>query len=268
MKGLNMNLIFLGDIVGKGGRQAVVKILPELKQSFNAQFIIANGENSAAGSGLTGSCIRELLTQVNVITSGDHTWDQKGFENEITQFPQVIRPANFSHCQPGKGWGVFRNPAGGDIAVISLLGKVFMRDSAYCPFESADRILTHELPGTIKNIIVDFHCEATSEKLAMGYFLDGRVTAVLGTHTHVQTNDARILSCGTATITDTGMCGGNNSVLGRDVKAVLQKFTTGMPVRLPVVETGEIRVDGVVINYDYTNGRAKNIIPFSRIVTI
>ena len=162
-----MNLIFLGDVVGKGGRNAVKALLPELRREYNAQFAIVNGENSAAGNGMTGSCVKELLEVADVVTCGDHVWDQKGFENEIQLYPQVIRPANLSTLQPGKGYSVFRNPAGGEIAVIALMGKVFMRDSAYCPFETVENILA-KLPSTIKTIVVDFHAEASSEKLAMG----------------------------------------------------------------------------------------------------
>lgn len=262
-----MNLIFLGDVVGKGGRNAVKQLLPELRREFNAQFAVVNGENSAAGNGMTGSCVKELLTVADVVTCGDHVWDQKGFENEIQLYPQVIRPANLSDLQPGKGYSVFRNPAGGEIAVIALMGKVFMRESANCPFETVEKIL-EKLPSTVKNIIVDFHAEASSEKLAMGRFLDGRVTAVFGTHTHVQTADAKVLPGGTAVISDTGMCGAEYSILGREVPAVLRKFRTGMATRLPVVESGEIRVDGVCVSFDNSSGRATGITPFSRIVMI
>ncbi len=262
-----MRLLFIGDIVGKGGREAVKQLVPELRREFNCQFVIANAENSAAGNGLTAGCARELLTVADVLTSGDHTWDQKGFDADLRQFPPIIRPAHFSKRQPGRGWGVFRNPAGGDVAVIVLLGKVFMRESAYCPFETVEQILK-EIPSSVKNIIVDFHAEATSEKLAMGYFLDGKVTAVLGTHTHVPTADARVLPGGTAVQTDVGMAGAAVSVLGRDVAAVLQKFTIGMPNRLPVVETGAIRVDAAVVTYDYLTGRASAIESISREIVI
>ena len=260
-----MNLIFLGDVVGKGGRAAVKRLIPELKREFNAQFVVVNGENAAAGNGLSASCLTELLTVADVVTSGDHTWDQKGFESEIQTFDRCVRPANFSALQPGRGYGVFRNPLGGEVAVISLLGKVFMRDSAYCPFETAEKILA-SLPERVKIILVDFHAKATSEKLALGYFLDGKVTAVIGTHTHVQTSDARVLPGGTAVLTDAGMCGAVTSVLGREVDAVVKKFRTGMPVRLPVVESGPIRVDGAVVSYDPATGRATGITAFSRVV--
>lgn len=262
-----MNLIFLGDVVGKGGRNAVKQLLPELRREFNAPFAVVNGENSAAGNGMTGSCVKELLTVADVVTCGDHVWDQKGFENEIQLYPQVVRPANLSDLQPGKGYSVFRNPAGGEIAVIALMGKVFMRDSAYCPFETVEKIL-EKLPSNVKNIIVDFHAEASSEKLAMGRFLDGKVTAVFGTHTHVQTADAKVFPGGTAVISDTGMCGAEYSILGREVPAVLRKFRTGMATRLPVVENGDIRVDGVCVTFDHISGRATGIKQFSRIVTL
>ena len=263
-----MRLLFLGEVVGKGGRAAVKQLLPELRRRFNAQFAVVNGENSAAGAGLTGSCVRELAAVADVITAGDHTWDQKGFDLEINQFRNVIRPANLSKLQPGRGWGVYQNPAGGEVAVISLLGKVFMRESAYCPFETVERIVEQELPRSVKTILVDFHAEATSEKIAMAHFLDGKVTAVLGTHTHVQSADARILPGGTAALSDAGMCGADASVLGREVESVLKKFRVGIPVRLPVVDKGVFRVDGAVVTCDAVSGRASEIVTFSERVEI
>jgi len=262
-----MNFIFIGDVVGKGGRTAVKTLLPQLRREFNAPFAVVNGENSAAGAGLTGSCVKDLLTVADVVTGGDHTWDQKGFDLEVPTLDRFVRPANFAKGQPGKGFGIFQNPAGGEIAVISLVGKVFMRESAYCPFTTALEILAG-LPGRVKTVIVDFHAEATSEKIAMAELLAGKATAVLGTHTHVQTADARILHDGTAALSDAGMAGGKFSVLGREIPAVLQKFTSGMPVRLPVVEKGIIRVDGCVVTYDPATGRASGITPFSREVEV
>ncbi len=259
-----MKVLFIGAIVGKGGRQAVVNLVPEIKKEFNVQFVIANAENSAGGNGANIKCIEDMQGFVNVFTMGDHTWDQKGFESEIKRIDNLVRPANFQQTQPGKGFGIFRNAAGGDVAVISLMGKVFMRDSAYCPFETVDRILKNDIPASVKNIFVDFHAEATSEKLAMGYFLDGRVTAVIGTHTHVQTNDGRVLPNGTAVLTDVGMVGADRSVLGREVDDVIAKFVSGMPGRLNVVEKGLIRLDGAVITYDYQSGKATEIQPISR----
>ncbi len=261
MAGPVLKLLFLGDVVGKGGRKAVQSMLSGLKKEYDCTFAVVNAENSAAGAGITASCLDEMA-DVDVFTSGDHTWDQKNFEEEIKRYKNVIRPANFSDLQPGIGWGRFRNPAGGEIAVISLLGKVFMKDSAYCPFETAEKILK-QIPVTCKTILVDFHAEATSEKLAMGWFLDGKVTAVLGTHTHVQTADARILPNGTALLTDVGMVGGENSILGREIEAVVRKFRTGMPTRLPVVED-RIRVDGCVVAYEMNTGKAVDIQTFSK----
>lgn len=263
-----MNLLFIGDVVGKGGREAVRRLVPDLRRDFHCQFVIVNAENAAAGSGLTSGCARELLDSADVLTSGDHVWDQRGFDAEIDRFDRVLRPANLQRGQPGRGWGIYRNPAGGEVAIINLQGRVFMRESAYNPFETVEQILNKEIPPSVKNIFIDFHAEATSEKLAMGYLLDGRVTAVLGTHTHVPTADAIILPGGTARQTDVGMTGAAVSVLGRNVKDVLYKFTTGMPNRLAVVEKGAIRLDGTVVCYDYLTGRATDIRPFSREITI
>lgn len=253
-----MNILFIGDIVGKGGRKAVLQLVPELRRQFNCSFCIANAENIAGGAGLTTSCLSEIPKGiVDVFTTGDHVWDQKGFESEIGSLANVLRPANMSVRQPGKGFGVFKNPGCGEIAVVNLLGKVFMKESAYCPFETAEKILS-QIPKTVKCIVLDFHAEATSEKAAMAYWLDGRVTAVIGTHTHVQTADAAVLPKGTAFISDVGMVGALASILGRDINAVLQKFTTGMPVKLTVVEKG-IRLNAVVISYDPNTGHATEI---------
>ena len=261
MAGPVLNLLFIGDIVGKGGRAAVKNLVTVLKQRHGASFVIANGENCANGAGYSLTCIRDLEGAVDVFTSGDHTWDQKNFEQEILSVKNLVRPANFSYLQPGRGWGVFRNPAGGEIAVISLLGRVFMKESAACPFETVEKIIA-QLPQTVKCIIVDIHAEATSEKAAMAWALDGKVTAVIGTHTHVQTADGRVLPGGTAFLTDVGMTGGHNSILGRDVADVVRKFRTGMPTRLNVTEK-EIRLDYAVVSYEMTTGRAVSIQAYS-----
>ena len=257
-----MKFIFIGDIVGKGGREAVLSMIPALKKEFGASFVIVNGENSAGGNGITAKIASELGKVADAITLGDHTWDQKEFSAEINSCANVVRPANFTRNQPGCGWKVFRNPSGGDIAVINVTGRVFMKDFSECPFAACDTILK-QLPGTVKTVFVDIHAEATSEKIALGRYLDGRVTAVIGTHTHVQTSDAKILPGGTAYLTDAGMTGAENSVLGRTVESVVAKFTTGMPGRLPVVEEG-IRMDGAVVTYDYQTGKASDIQIFSR----
>ncbi len=255
--GAVLNILFVGDVVGKGGRNAVRNLVPELKRAHNCSFCVANVENVAGGAGISASCLKELEGVADVFTSGDHVWDQKPFEKEILQFKNFLRPANLSALQPGKGYDVFRNPAGGDVAVVNLLGKVFMRESASCPFETAERIFA-SLPRTVKCVIVDIHAEATSEKAAMARFLDGKATAVLGTHTHVQTADARILAGGTAMISDVGMVGAYESVLGRDPAEVVKKFRTGMPNKLPVVDTG-VQLNAVVVSYEMATGRATAI---------
>lgn len=258
-----LKLLFVGDVVGKGGRRAVKDLLPKLKKEYGCTFAIVNAENAAAGAGLSASCIDEMKEAADVFTTGDHVWDQKAFEDEIRRYKNVLRPANFCDLQPGAGWGRFQNPAGGEVAVISLLGKVFMKDSAYNPFETVEKILT-KIPVTCRCIVVDFHAEATSEKLAMGWFLNGKVTAVIGTHTHVQTADGRILPGGTALLTDVGMVGGNDSILGRDIDAVVRKFRTGMPTKLSVIEDN-IRLDGCVVSYELNTGKAVEIRAFSKI---
>lgn len=258
-----MNLLFIGDIVGKGGRRAVIELVPELRKEFNCSFVVGNMENAAGGSGINSKCIKDLHPDfIDVVTNGDHVWDQKEFQQEIDQFKGVLRPANLGDKQPGRGFGVFRNPACGDLAVINLMGKVFMKDSAYCPFSKVDEIL-QTLPMNAKSIFIDFHTEATSEIAAMGHYLDGKVTAVMGTHTHVQTSDAKILPKGTAFISDVGMVGSENSVLGRDISSVVDKFVSGMPKRLPVNEKN-IRLDAVIISYDVNTGKADKITPISR----
>lgn len=262
-----MKLLFIGDIVGSGGREAVRTLVPELRRELGASFVIANAENCAAGNGMTKRCLAEMSDVVDVFTGGDHVWDQKGFDMDIDSIANVIRPANLNKKQPGRGFGIFRNPAGGEIAVISLQGKVFMRDSAYCPFETVDNIL-NSLPPSVKTVFVDFHAEATSEKIAMSYFLDGRATAVIGTHTHVQTNDAVVRPGGCAFMADAGMTGADTSVLGREVRDVLFKFTNGLPNRLTVVEKGLIRLDGALVTYDYNSGKASEIVPVCRKIEI
>lgn len=256
-----LNILIVGDVVGKGGRNAVKSLVPELKRKHNCAFCVANIENVAGGCGVTSSCVKEMEGVVDVFTSGDHVWDQKGFEREIVSLKNFLRPANLSNLQPGRGCGVFRNPAGGEVAVVNLLGKVFMKESAYCPFETVEKCLAG-LPRTVKCVIVDIHAEATSEKAAMARFLDGKATLVFGTHTHVQTADARVLQGGTAFISDVGMVGGHESVLGRDPIDVIRKFRTGMPARLPVVETGT-RLDCAVVSYELETGRATALKAFS-----
>ncbi|MEA2013466.1 MAG: TIGR00282 family metallophosphoesterase [Verrucomicrobiota bacterium] len=253
-----MKILLIGDIVGKGGRRAVSHFVPKLKKEYNCCFCIANGENMAGGSGLTAKCARSLLQAgVDVITSGDHVWDQKDFVSQIEDFKNILRPANVSSSQPGLGYNIYPLPIGGKIAVINLLGQVFMGKQTNSPFEAAD-VIVKKVSQQTNIIFVDFHAEATSEKIAMGRFLDGRVTAVFGTHTHVETADEKILKKGTAYQTDLGMVGAVDSVLGRDVEAVIHRFLTGMPAKFSVIEKG-IKLCASIVDFDIKSGRAKSI---------
>lgn len=244
-----MKILFIGDIVGKGGREAVAVLVPELRQEFGCDFCVANAENMAGGSGITRRCLNELAAaKVDVFTSGDHIWDQREFVEEIALIPNVLRPANVYPGQPGRGYGLFAGPNGSEVGVLCLLGRTFMNGMADCPFQAADRIVT-ELRARTPFIVVDIHAEATSEKIALGRYLDGRVSAVLGTHTHVPTADEVVLPRGTAFQCDVGMVGSRESVLGRDLQPVLQRFATGMPARF-TVNDHHIRLHATVVTLD------------------
>lgn len=252
-----MKFFFIGDIVGKGGRDAVRALLPGLLKEYRCDFCVANAENAAGGSGMTRNCLQELQGGlVDVFTAGDHVWDQKEFASEIEALPQVLRPANFAAEQPGRGFGVFTAANGERIGVISLIGRVFMATHSDCPFAAAERIIP-ELRSQTSCILVDFHAEATSEKIAMGRFLDGKVSAVLGTHTHVPTADQQIFPGGTAFQCDVGMVGARESVIGRSLEPVISRFRTGMPARFTVNDRG-IRLCGTVVTVD-AGGRAVGI---------
>jgi len=253
-----MRALLIGDVVGKGGRQAVRQLAPALKAEFKCAFCIANGENSAGGAGLTENCAMELKSSdVDVVTSGDHVWDQKEFAQQIDRLPFVLRPANFHASQPGRGYGIFKTEDGTEICVIDVIGRVFVGTPSDCPFAAVDRILA-EVQPRCKVVFVEIHGEATSEKIAMGRHLEGRVTAVWGTHTHVPTADERVLPGGTAFQCDVGMVGSRESVLGRDIKAVLHRFTTGMPARFTVVDT-DTMLCGAVVDFNPVTGRAVKI---------
>lgn len=252
-----MNLLFLGDVVGKPGRQAIAALLPKLRLERALDLVIANGENSAHGAGLTVTTCRELIAAgVDVITGGDHMWDQKGFENEIGTLPQVVRPLNWSNTAPGKGSVVVPVGAKGAVGVLNLIGRTFLRASD-CPFRAA-KLEIEKLRRETNVIVVDIHAEATSEKIALGRYLDGQVSLVVGTHTHVQTSDDQILPKGTAYLTDAGMCGPHDSVLGREVEPVIRRFVTGMPQKLEVA-AGKIELCGVLVTADDRTGLASKI---------
>ena len=252
-----MNILFVGDIVGKPGRQAVVALLPKLKRDYQLDCIVANGENAAHGAGITTAAANELLAAgVDVITTGDHVWDQKGFDQDIENLSQVVRPANIAPSAPGRGSVVINVGDKARVGVLNLLGRVFMPNND-CPFRAAKAELA-KLRRQTSIIIVDLHAEATSEKMAMGRYLDGQVSLVVGTHTHVQTADEQVLPKGTAYLSDAGMCGPHDSVLGRDVNAVINRFVSGMPQRLEVA-TDKIELCGVVVEVDEVTGLARKI---------
>ncbi len=260
-----MNILFIGDVVGKPGRDAVAALVPKLRRERALDLVIANGENSAHGAGLTTSTVKALVEAgVDVITAGDHTWDQKGFEQEIDGLPQVIRPLNFPPTAPGRGSTVVNVGDKTAVGVVNLIGRVYLPNND-CPFRVAQAEVA-KLRRHTNIIIVDMHGEATSEKIAMGRYLDGQVSLVVGTHTHVQTSDDQILPKGTAYISDAGMCGPHDSVLGRDVGAVLKRFLSQMPQKMEVA-TAKIELCGVIVDVDEDSGRARSIerlrIPFA-----
>jgi 2',3'-cyclic-nucleotide 2'-phosphodiesterase len=243
-----VKILFVADVFGAPGRRAVENRLPDLRSELGVDFCIVNGENAAAGRGITAKIADRLLERgADVITLGNWTWGQPGFAPYLTGTNRVLRPANLSPRTPGVGLAVHDG-----VAVISLLG-VFSLDPFESPFLAADR-LVEEARRSTPVIVVDFHAEATSEKVALARYLDGRVTAVLGTHTHVQTNDARVLAGGTAAITDAGMTGPHESVIGSEDEGAIKRFLTGQPVRLEPATRG-VRIEGVVLDCG-TDGRA------------
>lgn len=247
-----MHILAIGDVIGKPGRAAVQKILPGLKQQLNLDLVIANAENAAGGMGLTLSTAKELLDAgVDILTSGNHIWDQKEIISYLDGNLPILRPLNYPPGVPGRGCLTKEN-----IAVINLIGRTFIGNFD-CPFRAMDHILAG-LHNSHPVIIIDFHAEATSEKVAMGRYLDGRVSAVVGTHTHVGTIDARVLPGGTAHITDIGMTGPLESIIGDDIKSVLDRFLTAMPHKLSV-GTGKCIFNSVLIEVDEKSGRALKI---------
>jgi len=247
-RGRMLKLLFIGDIVGRPGRHIVAEKLPALRAEHNLDFVFANGENAAAGAGITGSIARSILASgVDAITLGDHVWDQRGWETEIAELHHVCRPANLPASCPG--WDrVIVEARGFRVAIFTVLGRHFMGMKASCPFECADRMLDQLRPQA-DAIIVEVHAEATSEKVALGWHLDGRVTAVLGTHTHVPTADACVLPKGTAFICDVGMTGPYAGVLGRETEPVVARFIDGMPRRFKVAEA-DVRLSGVLVDIE------------------
>ncbi len=251
-----MRILMIGDIVGTPGRRAVCDLLPRLRDTWRPDAVVANAENAAGGQGLTPPLADELFRAgIDAITLGDHVFDQKDLEPWLDREPRLVRPANLPPGCPGRGSTTI-STAAGPLTIVSLLGRVFMQPIPDCPFRAADRLLA-ELPEPHGPVVVDVHAEATSEKAALGWHLDGRVALVAGTHTHVQTADERILPGGTAFISDLGMTGPADSIIGRDIPSVMVKFLTGMPRRFKIAR-GRARLDGVVVDIADA-GRAESI---------
>lgn len=251
-----MKFLFIGDIVGSSGRRALREYLPKLKRKYNPTVTIINGENAAGGRGITEKIYKELMdTGADLITMGNHTWDKKEIFDFIDSAQHLIRPANFPADTPGQGASLL-NINNIEVAVINVQGRTFM-PALDCPFRKVDELVRRYSEVT-PYIFVDFHAEATSEKQAMGWYLDGRVTAVVGTHTHVQTSDNRILHEGTAYITDVGMTGPYDGILGMEREAVLKRFLTSLPVRFEVM-SGREQLNGVCVTVDKNTGLATNI---------
>ena len=252
-----MQILFIGDIVGRPGRRAVRELLPGLVKDHGVDLVVANAENAAAGFGVTRDTVDELTEcGIRLLTTGNHVWDKREVLGFIDEYSNLLRPANYAEGCPGIGHAVVKTAASIPVAVVNLAGRVFMHP-ADCPFRAAKGLL-EGLRQQTPVIIVDMHAEATSEKQAMGWFLDGEVSAVLGTHTHVQTADETILPRGTAYITDVGMTGPLNSVIGIEKEMIIDRFLTGMPCRFEVAR-GDVRLQGAVVDVDPQTGRARSI---------
>lgn len=251
-----MRILFIGDIMGRPGREIVCRILPGLKKKYEIDLTIANGENLAGGIGATPHVVREIIDAgVEVVTFGNHVWKKKEMVRAIDDFDCVVRPANYPEGTPGRGSIVY-DRGGLNVGVVSVVGRVFM-DPLECPFRTAKREID-ALRRTTKNILVDIHAEATSEKRAFGWYLDGTASAVLGTHTHVQTCDETILPQGTGYITDVGMTGGQRSVIGIKRDEAIRRFLTQMPIRFQVADEG-VSLCGVVLELDRESGMTREI---------
>jgi metallophosphoesterase (TIGR00282 family) len=249
-----LRLLFLGDIIGEPGRKAVIEMLPTLKSSLGLDFVVANGENVAAGRGITPKLAIDLLRcGVAVITTGDHVWDQKDVVGFIETEPRLLRPINYPEGTPGGG-SIVLETAKGKVGVINVQGRTFMLPALENPFRRVwDEV--EQMRTQTPMIFVDVHAETTSEKIALGRFLDGKVSAVAGTHTHVQTADEQIFPGGTAFICDAGMCGPTESVLGREIQPIIQRFYSSMPINFPVAR-GEVKLHGLMVDIDEESGRA------------
>ncbi|WP_027417885.1 TIGR00282 family metallophosphoesterase [Aneurinibacillus terranovensis] len=252
-----MRIMFIGDVVGSPGREMLKDMLPRLKRKYQPHFTIVNGENAAHGRGITPKIAREFYEWgAGVITLGNHSFDNREVFEFIKEDSHIVRPANYPESVPGKGYTYLKGTAGGELAVINLQGRTFL-PALNCPFQTVEKLIPTIRKRT-PYIFVDMHGEATSEKQAMAWFLNGKVTAVIGTHTHVQTADERILPGGTAYLSDAGMVGPRDSILGMEREAVIKKFITGLPVRFEVASL-KAQLNGVIIDMEKETGRATSI---------
>jgi len=259
-----LRMLFLGDVVGEPGRRAVIDLVPVLKKEYELDFVIVNGENAAGGRGITPKITIDLLRAgIAVVTTGDHVWDQKEIFNYIDTEPRLLRPINYPEDTPGQG-SVVLETSKGKVGVLNVQGRTFMLPPLENPFRALDAAITKMREET-SVIFVDVHAETTSEKIAIGRFLDGRVSAVVGTHTHVQTSDERLFPGGTAFLCDAGMCGPTESILGREIEPIVTRFITNLPATFPVAK-GPVALNGAIIDIDETTGKALGIQRFTRVV--
>jgi metallophosphoesterase (TIGR00282 family) len=263
LKAKYMNILCIGDIVGRPGREFYAKVLKPLKEELAIDVVIANGENSSGGAGIIPKVADEILDAgTDVITLGDHSWDKKEIFEYLATSRRIIRPANFPQGAPGHGWTIVKSSKGVKIGVINLLGRVFMRYNVNCPFREFDSIVA-EIKKETPIIVVDMHAETTSEKVAFGHYADGRASIVFGTHTHIQTADETILPKKTAYITDLGMSGPYDSVIGQNKEKIMQRFLSSMPHKFEVAQDG-VRLCGVLVDVDEATGRARSITRIQR----
>jgi 2',3'-cyclic-nucleotide 2'-phosphodiesterase len=258
-----MNILCIGDLVGKPGRRVLTELLPDIKREFNIDFTVANVENAAGGSGVTPRIANFLLRLgCDVLTMGDHVWDRPEIQEYLVANGKILRPANFPDGTPGRGWCIAETLGGAKVGVINLLGRVFMRYNVDCPFRTLAAIVG-EIRRETPVIVVDMHAETTSEKNALGFFIDGKVSAVVGTHTHIQTADEKILPQGTAYITDLGMTGPYDSVIGQDKDKIIKRFITCIPARFEVAKN-DAWLHGAIIDVDEKTGLARKITRLQR----
>jgi metallophosphoesterase (TIGR00282 family) len=261
-RGTMLKILFLGDVVGEPGRRGVIELLPVLREELALDFVIVNGENAANGRGITPKITIDLLRAgVAVITTGDHVWDQKDLIQWIETEPRLLRPANYPEGTPGAGSVVLETPKG-KVGVVCIQGRTFMLPILENPFRVIDSVI-ETIRRETRVIFVDVHAETTSEKIAIGRYLDGRVSAVVGTHTHTQTADEQIFPGGTAFLCDAGMCGPVEGILGREIEPIVTRFRTNLPINFPVAK-GPVRLHGVTVDVDETTGRAIAIERFVR----